>query len=136
MKQIQPHWYLFAALLILVPVVYRSHTIQEKIVETEKVNAKLESLGRYIKDLEKNYNRPEKNRKKLISLLKRVEKSKDIKIDKNIKKRKANFKIVGIKKSDLEMLVKGVFNSTMRVKRLDIDRSDLNKTRLEAEVIF
>ncbi|SFP05148.1 hypothetical protein [Hydrogenimonas thermophila] len=136
MKYIQPYWYLFAALLILIPVAYKSHMIQEKIVETENVNAKLESIGRYIKALEKNYNTPEKNRKKLISLLKKVENRKDVKIEKNIKRTKANFKISGIKKSDLDMLVKGIFNSTMRVKRIDIDRTDTNITRIEAEVIF
>lgn len=136
MKYIQPHWYLFAALLILIPAVYKSHTIQEKIVETENANTKLESIGRYIKALEKNYKTPKKNQKKLISLLKRVEHKKGIKVTKNIKKTKANFKIVGIKKNDLDTIIKGIFNSTMRIKRIDIDRSDINKTRIEAEVLF
>jgi len=136
MKYIQPHWYLFAALLILIPAVYKSHTIQEKIVEIENANSKLESIGRYIKALEKNYKTPKKNQKKLTSLLKRVENKKGIKVDKSIKKTKASFKIVGINKSDLDMLTKGIFNSTMRVKRIEIDRSDINKTRIEAEVLF
>jgi topoisomerase IA-like protein len=47
MKYIQPQWYLFAALLILIPAIYKSHTIQEKIVETENANTKLESIGKY-----------------------------------------------------------------------------------------
>jgi len=136
MKYIQPHWYLFAALLILIPAIYKSHSIQEKIVVIENTNAKLESIGRYINALDKNYNTPKKNQKKLTSLLKKLENKKGVKVNKNIKKTKANFKIIGIKKSDLDMIVKGIFNSTMRIKRIEIDRSDINKTRIEAEVLF
>ena len=136
MKYIQPHWYLFAALLILITAIYKSHTVQEKIVETKIVNTKLESIGRYIKSLEKNYKTPKKNQKKLISLLKRVENKKGIEVTKNIKKTKASFKVVGVKKNDLDTIIKGIFNSTMRIKRIEIDRSDINKTRIEAEVLF
>ena len=94
------------------------------------------SRNRYIKALEKNYKTPKKNQKKLISILKRVENKKGIKVNKNIKKTKASFKVVGINKNDLDMIIKGIFSSTMRVKRIDIDRSDINKTRIEAEVLF
>jgi len=136
MKYIQPYWYFFASLLILILVVYKSHSMQEKIIKIENTNTKLESIGRYIKVLEKNYKKPNKNQKKLISILKRVENKKGIKVDKNIRRTKASFKIVGINRNDLDMIVKGIFNSTMRIKRIEIDRSDINKTRIKAEVLF
>ena len=136
MKYIQPYWYLFATLIVLILVAYKSHAIQTKIVEAEVVNTKLETIGRYISSLEKSYKTPKKNQKKLISLLKRVENKKGVKVDKNIKKTKASFKIVGINRNDLDMLTKGIFNSTMRIKRINIDRSDINITRVEAEVLF
>jgi len=136
MKYIQPYWYLFAALLLFLPAVYKSHQIKSSIVEVEKVNRDLETVGKYIKSLEKYYDTPRKNRKLLESLLKRVERKRGVKVDKRIKNRKATFKITGINKSDLEIVVKGIFNSTMRVKSFEIDRRDLNKTRIEAEVIF
>jgi len=136
MKYIQPYWYLFATLLLLIPAVYKSNTIEAKIVEAENTNIKLESIGQYIKSLEKYYSTPHKNQKKLIAVLKKVENKKGIRIVKNIKRTRATFKITGIGKNDLDMVVRGVFNSTMRIKRLDIDRSDVNRTRIEAEVIF
>jgi len=136
MKYIQPHWYLFAALLILILAIYKSHAIQDKIVETKNINTKLESIGKYINTLEKNYKIPEKNQKKLISLLKRVEDKKGVEVTKNIRKTKASFKVVGVKKNDLDTIIKGIFNSTMRIKRIEIDQSDINKTSIEAEVLF
>ena len=136
MKYIQPHWYLFAALLILILAIYKSHAIQDKIVETKNINTKLESIGKYINTLEKNYKIPEKNQKKLISLLKMVEDKKGVEVTKNIRKTKASFKVVGVKKNDLDTIIKGIFNSTMRIKRIEIDQSDINKTSIEAEVLF
>lgn len=136
MKYIQPYWYLFAALLLFLPAIYKVHQVKSSIVEAEKINRELESVGRYIKSLKKYYDTPKKNRDILESLLKRIERKKGIKVDKRIKNKKGTFKIIGIKKSDLDIVVKEIFNSTMRVKKIKIDRKDVNQTRIEAEVIF
>ncbi|HIP14907.1 MAG TPA: hypothetical protein EYG74_05410 [Sulfurimonas autotrophica] len=135
MKKIQPYWYLLTAILLLALTIYKTDITKSKIIDIEKANTRLESLGKYIHSLEKYYANPNKNYNKLISLLKKIER-KNIKIDKNIKKSKARFKVEGIDKNGLDILVRGILNSTMRIKRINIDRSDKNNTRIEVEVLF